>query len=224
MRPLTTCEGVDAVAAEFGVISLSVLPTFVKGNGAALEVLPSRALSPATSLVVWLVLDGGSESEPVVARYTAIVLVSFAVAPRPVGVGRRPQADLCQQLLRRDLRGCCPFTHIVDNLVAFLVGNPSAIEGSPSSFFSSTCSWRSSRDHFIVLLQLGFILLYPSRIGRIGLAFKSSCAVLEKQLLPSIEVDATDAVLVAKLRDWHLFHLVLPYTRGLLFWRQTLTC
>ena len=64
--------------------------------------------------------------EPVVTRYPAVVLVCFTVAACPAGVRRRPQPDPCQQLLRRDLGGCCPFTHIVDNLVAFFVGNPFA--------------------------------------------------------------------------------------------------
>ncbi len=79
--------------------------------------------------MIEVVLDDGlllRLIEPVITWYPAVVFVGFTVTARPAGVRRRPQADPYQQLLRCDLGGCCPFTHIVDNFVAFFVGNPFA--------------------------------------------------------------------------------------------------
>jgi len=55
------------------------------------------------------------------------------------------------------------------------------------------------------LLQLGRIsFILPLGIGRMVLRSKRCCVVLEKRLLPFVEIDDTDAVLVTQLRDWHL--------------------
>lgn len=64
--------------------------------------------------------------EPMVARYPAVVLIRFAVTASPVGKRRRPQTDPAQQLLGGNLGGLCPFTHIVDDFVAFFMRNPAA--------------------------------------------------------------------------------------------------
>src|SRR5262249_22773230 len=82
--------------------------------------------------------------QPVVARDPGVVLVGLAVAvlPRvPLGGGNaKPQEEGHDG----DAGLVGPALHEIDDLVAGVVGNPDAFQGSPSSFFSWTCSSISS--------------------------------------------------------------------------------
>src|SRR5262249_46840039 len=73
-----------------------------------------------------------------------VVLVGLAVAVlpgMPLGGG---QAEPEQEASDSQARLAGPAVDEIDDLVAGVVGNPEAVQGSPSSFFSWTCSSISS--------------------------------------------------------------------------------
>jgi hypothetical protein len=76
--------------------------------------------------------------EPPVAGNLTIVLVDLAVAVFPVVELAGAQTNPPQQSAGGKLGALGPVVDVVDDLVAGVVGNPSAIQGSPSSFFSLT--------------------------------------------------------------------------------------
>src|SRR5262249_49215323 len=82
--------------------------------------------------------------QPVVARHPRIVLVGLAVAVLPVVPFARADADPQQEAADREGGLGRPVVDEIDDGVARVVGNPGATQGSPSSFFSWTCSSMSS--------------------------------------------------------------------------------
>jgi hypothetical protein len=82
--------------------------------------------------------------KPMIARNPPVVLEGFAEMPNPFGKSRRPYSGPSQNLGLGYLGLLGPFSDVVDDLIANLMGNPFAIQGSPNSFFSWTCSWSNS--------------------------------------------------------------------------------
>ena len=82
--------------------------------------------------------------EPMVAGDPAIVLIDSAIVTSPAREGGRPESDPLQEFLGRDAGFGGPFSHVVNDFVANLMGNPVAFQGSPLAFFSCTCSCSSS--------------------------------------------------------------------------------
>src|SRR5262249_25573311 len=82
--------------------------------------------------------------QPVVARDPGVVLVGLAVAALPVVPLAGADADPQQEAADGDGGLGRPAVDEIDDGVAGVVGNPGATQGSPSSFFSWTCSSMSS--------------------------------------------------------------------------------
>ena len=82
--------------------------------------------------------------EPVVAWDPGVVLVDLAEAVLPVVEFAGADADPGEEAADGDVRLVGPGADEVNDLVAGVVGNPAAGQGSPSSFFSWTCSSMSS--------------------------------------------------------------------------------
>ena len=78
--------------------------------------------------------------EPPVARNCAVVLIFLSEAVFPVVELAGAQAQPAKQLPRGDLGAGSPVLDVVDDLVTRVMGNPNALQGSPSTFFSCTCS------------------------------------------------------------------------------------
>jgi hypothetical protein len=78
--------------------------------------------------------------EPPVAGDLAVVLVDFAVTVLPVVELASAQAEPTQEPTRWKLRAAGPMLDVVDDLITRVMGNPGSVQGSPSSFFSCTCS------------------------------------------------------------------------------------
>ena len=77
---------------------------------------------------------------PEVSRNGTVVLVDFVVAFLPVKELALRDPDPLNNLLGRCLGTLGPVVGVVDNRVSCVVGNPASGKGSPSSFFSWTCS------------------------------------------------------------------------------------
>jgi len=81
-------------------------------------------------------------------------------------------------------------------------------------------------EDLVLALQLGleaFNLLLLSGLGLLGVpavAGKGSRAVLEKGLLPEVELTGLEAVLLTELGDGNLFEEVLPENGDLLLGRE----
>lgn len=82
--------------------------------------------------------------KPVVTRNPSVVLVDFAITLLPVEVFAGADPDPANDLAGWDFGFLFPGSDIVDDGIADVVGNPLSIQSSPSSFFSLTCSSRSS--------------------------------------------------------------------------------
>jgi hypothetical protein len=82
--------------------------------------------------------------EPPIAGNPTVVLVDFAVTFSPVVELAQADADPLDDLLGRDFRPIRPIANVVDDLITSVVGNPGSGQSSPSTFFSLTCSSRSS--------------------------------------------------------------------------------
>jgi hypothetical protein len=82
--------------------------------------------------------------EPVVARDPGVVLVGLAVAVLPGVPLAGGDADPEQEARDGDAGLVGPAADEIDVGIAGVVGNPGAGQGSPSSFFSWTCSSMSS--------------------------------------------------------------------------------
>src|SRR5262249_10172600 len=82
--------------------------------------------------------------EPVVAGDPGVVLVGLAVAVLPGVPLARADADPGQEAGDGDASAPGPAVDEVHEGVARVVGDPGARQGSPSSFFSWTCSSMSS--------------------------------------------------------------------------------
>src|SRR5262245_60298616 len=82
--------------------------------------------------------------QPVVARDPGIMLVGLAVTALPVVPLAGADADPQQEATDSDGGLGRPAVDEIDDGVAGVVGNPGATQGSPSSFFSWTCSSISS--------------------------------------------------------------------------------
>src|SRR5262249_23992572 len=78
--------------------------------------------------------------DPEVSRHARVVLVRLAVALLPVEVFPARQPEPADKPRGGDLGLVGPGADEVDQLVARVVGNPAAAQGSPSSFFSATYS------------------------------------------------------------------------------------
>ena len=64
--------------------------------------------------------------EPVVTRNPAVVLEGFAIAALPVGKRRRVDADPAQEAGLGDFGLLAPFSHVIDDCIAYFRGNPGA--------------------------------------------------------------------------------------------------
>src|SRR5262249_52080064 len=82
--------------------------------------------------------------QPVVARDPGVVLVGLAVARLPVVPLAGADAQPDEEAGDGDAGALRPAVDEIDDGVAGVVGNPGASQGSPSSFFSWTCSSISS--------------------------------------------------------------------------------
>ena len=82
--------------------------------------------------------------KPVVAWHPGVVFVDLAEAVLPVVELAGADADPGEEAAGGDVGLVGPGTDEIDDLVAGVVGNPAAGQGSPSSFFSWTCSSMSS--------------------------------------------------------------------------------
>src|SRR5260370_9243848 len=82
--------------------------------------------------------------EPPVPRDLAVVLVDLSVAVLPVMELAGAQSQPAQQSSGGQLGMLGPVVHVVDDLVAGVVGNPRSVQGSPSAFFGFTWSSISS--------------------------------------------------------------------------------
>src|SRR6185312_6491826 len=82
--------------------------------------------------------------EPVVARDPSVVLIGLAVAVLPRVPLAGGQAEPQQEAGDGDAGLVGPAVDEIDDAVAGVVGNPEAVQGPPSAFFSSTCSSISS--------------------------------------------------------------------------------
>ncbi len=69
-----------------------------------------------------------------------IVLVDLAVALHPVVVLALRQPRPGYEARHREFGEVGQVADAVDDLVAGVMGSPATIQGSPSSFFSATCS------------------------------------------------------------------------------------
>src|ERR1700693_2059713 len=82
--------------------------------------------------------------QPVVARDPGVVLVGLAVAALPGVPLGGADADPQEEAGHGDAGLAGPAVDEVHDGIAGVVGNPGAGQGSPSSFFSRTCSSMSS--------------------------------------------------------------------------------
>ncbi len=78
--------------------------------------------------------------QPVVARHRGVVLVGFAVAVAPAGEFARAEFQPGQQAGKGDFGERVHAFEKVYRRVAFIMGSPLAVQGSPSSFFVRTSS------------------------------------------------------------------------------------
>ena len=74
----------------------------------------------------------------------AVVLVDLAVAVLPVVELALAQAQPAQEPLGGQLGALGPAVHVIDHLVAGVVGNPTSVQSSPLAFFDRTFSSISS--------------------------------------------------------------------------------
>src|SRR5262249_2155581 len=124
--------------------------------------------------------------EPVVARDPGVVLVGLAVAVLPgvpLGSGdAQPQEETGDG--EAGLAG--PAVDEIDDLVAGVVGNPEAVQGSPSSFFSCTCSSINSARTSFLRCSLSWraaicrSLAVASALRRLSLAVKAAAPFSKK--------------------------------------------
>lgn len=82
--------------------------------------------------------------QPAVARRVAVVFVRPAVPLAPLVILARRKAEPAEQHSGRQLRAVGPMPHVVDDLVARVVGNPTSFQSSPLAFFERTFSSISS--------------------------------------------------------------------------------
>src|SRR6476661_256827 len=78
--------------------------------------------------------------EPVIPGHQAVVLVGLAVALLPVAELAASQLEPLAEAFGREFSLLAPGAHEVDHGISQVMGNPAAVQGSPSSFFSSTYS------------------------------------------------------------------------------------
>lgn len=78
--------------------------------------------------------------EPVIARQRGVVLVDFAVTLLPREEFAAGNTDPLNESGFSELGFGCPIANEVDDLIARVMGNPTAAQGSPSSFFRATYS------------------------------------------------------------------------------------
>lgn len=64
--------------------------------------------------------------KPPITRYLAVVLVDFPVSFERCVVLARGQLGPLEQVFARQVRSLGPVLHVVDNLVANIVGDPNA--------------------------------------------------------------------------------------------------
>ena len=76
--------------------------------------------------------------EPVIAWHQGIVLIGLAVAFTPIVELAAGDADPADDGVDRQLHLGAKIAHEVDDDVARIVRNPSALQGSPSCFFNCT--------------------------------------------------------------------------------------
>ncbi len=65
--------------------------------------------------------------EPVIARDPAVVLVHLSVTLLPTVKGAFWHADPTENALSGNLRSILPMTHIIDDAIAYVVGNPNSV-------------------------------------------------------------------------------------------------
>src|SRR5690606_20460583 len=82
--------------------------------------------------------------QPPVARRLAVVLVDLAVAIFPLVELAGGELQPAEQTFGRKFGACLPVLHVVDHLVARVVGNPTSVQSSPLAFFARTFSSMSS--------------------------------------------------------------------------------
>lgn len=118
-----------------------------------------------------MVVDDGlllRRLDPEVARYQGVVLVRLAVAILPVEE-LPPDLQPANEALGRQLGLVGPRANEVDHLVARVVGNPTAVQGSPSSFFRATYSPLISAmiESFFASLASSFAMRASSSFSRL---------------------------------------------------------
>src|SRR5437773_7315116 len=101
----------------------------------ALQRMPAGEGTDAVLLVV---------GEPMVAGHPGVVLVDLAEALLPVVELAGADADPGQEATRREVGLVAPGADEIDDGIAGVVGDPAALQISPSSFFKRVCSSMSS--------------------------------------------------------------------------------
>jgi len=102
-----------------------------------------RQAAVAVERVVEMKLDDGlllPVLQPVIPRDPSVVLIGLAVSLCPTAERRGGEPDPREDLRLRDLGFRRPAVDVIDDAVASVVGKPAAIQGSPTGFFSRTCS------------------------------------------------------------------------------------
>src|SRR5206468_11617076 len=92
--------------------------------------------------------------EPEVARHLAVVLIGLAIAVLPRVELAGAHAQPADQSGLGKFGSLRPAFHVIDHLVAGVVGDPLFRQRSPSSFFSCTCSCISSAITSFLLASL----------------------------------------------------------------------
>ncbi len=74
--------------------------------------------------------------QPVVARDRAIMFVDFSATLFPIEILAAADTQPSDDLLGWDLGTLVSVVHIIDDLVAAIMGNPASVQSSPSTLFS----------------------------------------------------------------------------------------
>jgi len=92
-----------------------------------------QGMSPGKGADAFLLITG----EPVIARHPGVVFVDLAEAGLPVIELAGADAEPGQKASHGDLRLLAPGADEIDELIAAVMGDPAALQISPSSFFKS---------------------------------------------------------------------------------------